>query len=127
MATDDPIRASDADRDVVVDVLREAYTEGRLTADEFDGSAAVMTARVNGEERSRGNLADLHYSWADILAQAARNTELRPGDVIGSGTVRVQYYGNEPVFKEQEKAFRAIANSLLKFNAQQAQKTVSPH
>ena len=58
-----------------------------VTADEFDGSAAVMTARVNGEERSRGNLADLHYSWADILAQAARNTELRPGDVIGSGTV----------------------------------------
>lgn len=47
--------------------------------------------------------------------------------VDGSGTVRVQYYGNEPVFKEQEKAFRAIANSLLKFNAQQAQKTVSPH
>jgi fumarylacetoacetate (FAA) hydrolase len=58
-----------------------------VTADEFDGSAAVMTARVNGEERSRGNLADLHYAWADILAQAARNTELRPGDVIGSGTV----------------------------------------
>jgi fumarylacetoacetate (FAA) hydrolase len=58
-----------------------------VTADEFDGSLAVMTARVNGEERSRGNLADLHYSWAEILAQAARNTVLRPGDVIGSGTV----------------------------------------
>jgi fumarylacetoacetate (FAA) hydrolase len=42
-----------------------------VTADEFDGSLAVMTARVNGEERSRGNLADV----------------LRPGDVIGSGTV----------------------------------------
>ena len=46
-----------------------------------------MTARVNGEERSRGNLADIYYSWQAILAQAARNTVLRPGEVIGSGTV----------------------------------------
>jgi 2-keto-4-pentenoate hydratase/2-oxohepta-3-ene-1,7-dioic acid hydratase in catechol pathway len=58
-----------------------------VTADEFDGSHAVMTARVNGEERSRGNLADLYHPWPAILAQAARNTALRPGDVIGSGTV----------------------------------------
>lgn len=58
-----------------------------VTADEFDGSHAVMTARVNGEERSRGNLADLYHGWPAIMAQAARNTELRPGDVIGSGTV----------------------------------------
>ncbi len=36
MATDDPIRASDADREVVVGTLREAYTVGRLTMDEFD-------------------------------------------------------------------------------------------
>jgi fumarylacetoacetate (FAA) hydrolase len=58
-----------------------------VTPDEFDGSAGVMTARVNGEERSRGDLASLYHSWPVILAQAARNTELRPGDVIGSGTV----------------------------------------
>ena len=58
-----------------------------VTADEFGGSQAVMTARVNGEERSRGNLADLYYPWPAILDQAARNTVLRPGDVIGSGTV----------------------------------------
>lgn len=36
MATDDPIRASDADREAVVATLREAYTAGRLTRDEFD-------------------------------------------------------------------------------------------
>jgi hypothetical protein len=36
MATDDPIRASDSDREVVVAALREAYTAGRLTLDEFD-------------------------------------------------------------------------------------------
>ena len=58
-----------------------------VTPDEFDGTRAVMTARVNGEERSRGNLADIHYSWQQILDRAARNTRLKPGDVIGSGTV----------------------------------------
>jgi fumarylacetoacetate (FAA) hydrolase len=58
-----------------------------VTADEFDGTRAIMTAKVNGEERSRGNLADIHYSWQEILGQAARNTRLHPGDVIGTGTV----------------------------------------
>ncbi len=58
-----------------------------VTPDELPGTEAEMVARVNGEERSRGNLRDLHWSWEQILAQAARNTALRPGDVIGSGTV----------------------------------------
>ena len=58
-----------------------------VTADELDGGGAEMVARVNGEERSRGNLRDLHHSWDAMLARAAQNTVLRPGDVIGSGTV----------------------------------------
>jgi fumarylacetoacetate (FAA) hydrolase len=58
-----------------------------VTPDEFDGSEAEMVARVNGEERSRGNLRALYHSWDRMLEQAERNTTLRPGDVIGSGTV----------------------------------------
>src|SRR5918998_3233386 len=58
-----------------------------VTPDEFDGSSAVMVARVNGEERSRGNLADLYHSWDAIVAHTRRNTKLCPGDVLGSGTV----------------------------------------
>ena len=58
-----------------------------VTPDEFDGSSALMVARVNGEERSRGNLADMHHSWEAIVSHAARNTRLLPGDVLGSGTV----------------------------------------
>ena len=58
-----------------------------VTPDEFDGSSAEMVARVNGEERSRGNLRDMYWSWEQVLAHAARNTRLLPGDVIGSGTV----------------------------------------
>jgi fumarylacetoacetate (FAA) hydrolase len=58
-----------------------------VTPDEFDGSSGAMIARVNGEERSRGNLADMHFSWEAIVAHASRNTRLLPGDVLGSGTV----------------------------------------
>jgi fumarylacetoacetate (FAA) hydrolase len=58
-----------------------------VTPDEFDGSSGTMVARVNGEERSRGNLGDMHHSWDAIVAHAARNTRLLPGDVLGSGTV----------------------------------------
>ena len=58
-----------------------------VTPDEFDGTRGVMIARVNGEERSRGELADMHHGWAALIEQSARNTALRPGDIIGSGTV----------------------------------------
>jgi len=58
-----------------------------VTVDELDGSSGEMIARVNGEERSRGNLSAMYHRWDAIVAAAARNTELRPGDLIGSGTV----------------------------------------
>jgi len=58
-----------------------------VTVDELDGSEAGMVARVNGEERSRGNVRDLHFSWERIREHAARGTTLRPGDLLGSGTV----------------------------------------
>jgi fumarylacetoacetate (FAA) hydrolase len=58
-----------------------------VTPDEFDGASGTMVARVNGEERSRGNLADMYHSWDAIVAHAVRNTHLRPGDILGSGTV----------------------------------------
>ncbi len=51
------------------------------------GRTGEMVARVNGEERSRGSLADMHHSWESIRAHAARNTRLLAGDVLGSGTV----------------------------------------
>jgi fumarylacetoacetate (FAA) hydrolase len=58
-----------------------------VTPDELGDLELEMVARVNGEERSRGSLGDMHWSWDDLVAQAARNTRLLPGDVLGSGTV----------------------------------------
>src|SRR5919204_3573763 len=60
---------------------------GVVTPDELGHLRLEMVARVNGEERSRGNLGDMYHSWEAIVAHAAQNTELRSGDVLGSGTV----------------------------------------
>jgi fumarylacetoacetate (FAA) hydrolase len=58
-----------------------------VTPDELGDLRLEMVARVNGEERSRGNLADMHWTWDELVRQAARNTRLAAGDVLGSGTV----------------------------------------
>jgi len=42
--TDQPIRASDRERESVVDVLRDAYTDGRLTLEEFDERTSAAYA-----------------------------------------------------------------------------------
>jgi fumarylacetoacetate (FAA) hydrolase len=64
---------------VAFDKLRDSYSDGRLYLE--------MTASVNGRELSRGNAGSMYWSWPQILAHASRDTELKPGDVIGSGTV----------------------------------------
>lgn len=58
-----------------------------VTPDELGDLRLEMTARVNGEERSRGNLGDIHWPFEELAAHAAENTRLVPGDVLGSGTV----------------------------------------
>jgi fumarylacetoacetate (FAA) hydrolase len=58
-----------------------------VTPDELGELQLEMVARVNGEERSRGNLGSIYHSWQAIIARARENTQLVPGDVIGSGTV----------------------------------------
>jgi 2-keto-4-pentenoate hydratase/2-oxohepta-3-ene-1,7-dioic acid hydratase in catechol pathway len=59
-----------------------------VTPDELpDPYALTMTARVNGEERSRGTTADMHYTWEDVIAYVSEDETLHPGEFIGSGTV----------------------------------------
>ena len=58
-----------------------------VTSDELGDLTLEMTARVNGEERSRGNLGDIHWPFEELAAHAAASTRLVPGDVLGSGTV----------------------------------------
>ena len=71
--TDRPIRASDKDRDLVVDVLRDAYTDGRLDIDEFqERTEAAYVARTWGELRDlTGDLPVEPMLGADLEPPAA--------------------------------------------------------
>jgi fumarylacetoacetate (FAA) hydrolase len=46
-----------------------------------------MSAIVNGVEVSRGNTADMDWTFAEIIERCAYGVDILPGDVIGSGTV----------------------------------------
>ena len=51
------------------------------------GYDLAMTATVNGVELSRGTWADAQFSFGEMIARASADVRLRPGDLLGSGTV----------------------------------------
>ena len=55
------------------------YSDGRITLE--------ARVHVNGEELSRCHAEEMHFTWPELVAQAARDTRLRAGDVLGSGTL----------------------------------------
>ena len=58
-----------------------------VTPDEFNPTDARMTARINGETWSDGNIGQIHWSFPQIVAHASMDETLYPGDLLGSGTV----------------------------------------
>ena len=86
------------------DLQAEAKRAGRPwdVAKGFDHSAPVgmvvpasvsghpvqgaITLAVNGEPRQRGDLADMLWPVADVIARLSRFFELRPGDLVFTGT-----------------------------------------
>jgi 2-keto-4-pentenoate hydratase/2-oxohepta-3-ene-1,7-dioic acid hydratase in catechol pathway len=63
-----------------------------VTPDELEDTrrdksfALEMTATVNGVEYSRASLADIFWSFGEMIAYASRGTRVETGDIIGSGT-----------------------------------------
>jgi fumarylacetoacetate (FAA) hydrolase len=68
-----------------------------------------MVCRVNSVQVSEGNLADMDWTFAEIIERASYGVDLYPGDVIGSGTVGtgcfLELNGtgklNDPAYQEQ--------------------------
>jgi hypothetical protein len=71
MTPDSGIRASDHDRESAVEVLREAFTAGRLTLDEFDErTTSAYASRTWG---------DLRRLTEDLPAEVTLGADLQPG------------------------------------------------
>lgn len=64
-----------------------------VTTDELEPSrdgegflALALTAEVNGEVVGRDLLSNMSWTFEDMVAYASRGTEVRAGDILGSGT-----------------------------------------
>jgi fumarylacetoacetate (FAA) hydrolase len=65
----------------------EPYKVSAKTGHTGNSYNLEMTCKVNGIEVSRGNMADMDWTFAEIIERASYGCDLHPGDVIGSGTV----------------------------------------
>ena len=86
------------------DLQAEAKKKGRpwTTAKGFDHSAPItsihpvtetghpvrstISLSVNGEQRQSGDIADMTWSVPEIIAELSRYFELKPGDLVFTGT-----------------------------------------
>jgi 2-keto-4-pentenoate hydratase/2-oxohepta-3-ene-1,7-dioic acid hydratase in catechol pathway len=65
-----------------------AFGPWLVTPDEIgDPYSLEMTARVNGEEWSRGNSGSLYWKFEQMIEFVSRDDTILPGDIIASGTV----------------------------------------
>jgi fumarylacetoacetate (FAA) hydrolase len=62
-----------------------------VTPDElpYDGEWLDLeaTVTVNNRPVTRARSEPMHFSWPELVRHAARETRLRPGDILGSGTL----------------------------------------
>src|SRR4051794_21701126 len=74
---------------VTADELTSARTAG-ATAPDLAMTAVVRAPDGTGQrtvEVSRGSWASAHFSFGEMVARASADVRLRPGDLLGSGTV----------------------------------------
>jgi 2-keto-4-pentenoate hydratase/2-oxohepta-3-ene-1,7-dioic acid hydratase in catechol pathway len=61
-------------------------TADEFTADEDGYLDLAMTAEVNGLVVGSDLLSNMGWTFGELVAYASRGTQVRPGDVLGSGT-----------------------------------------
>ena len=57
-----------------------------VTADELDPASIGLGCKINGEPIQDGRTSQMRFSIAEVIAFLGQHVELRPGDLIVSGT-----------------------------------------
>jgi 2-keto-4-pentenoate hydratase/2-oxohepta-3-ene-1,7-dioic acid hydratase in catechol pathway len=57
-----------------------------VTPDEVDLDTLELEVRVNGERWGGDRISAMHHTFGDLIAYAAQDQTLLPGEVLGSGT-----------------------------------------
>jgi fumarylacetoacetate (FAA) hydrolase len=73
-------------------VTRDELASRRIPGAEGERFDLRMTAFHNGKQVSDGNLKDMNWTFGQIIERASYGVTLRPGEVIGSGTVGTGCY-----------------------------------
>jgi fumarylacetoacetate (FAA) hydrolase len=83
-------------------VTSDELSDARAGAsDRAKGPDLAMSAHVNGTECSTGRWSDIHFSFGEMLERASAGVRLRPGDLVGSGTV-----GSGSLLESRESTLR---------------------
>ena len=84
-----PAKGKDFATSVGPHLITPDELEDRVLSDRSRGKRydLAMSVFVNGVRRGGGNTRDMNWTFAELIAAASRNTTLKPGDLIGSGTV----------------------------------------
>lgn len=78
-----PVKGKDTATSIGPYLVTKDELEPCRTATGFD---RTMTASVNGVEYSRANWSEVYWSFGEMVSYASRGTEVRSGDLLGSGT-----------------------------------------
>lgn len=73
-------------------VTRDELAEYCVASKNGEKHKLTMKAFHNGKLVSEGNLADMNWTFAQILERVSYGVTIRPGEVIGSGTVGTGCY-----------------------------------
>jgi 2-keto-4-pentenoate hydratase/2-oxohepta-3-ene-1,7-dioic acid hydratase in catechol pathway len=79
-----PVKAKDTATSLGPWLVTPDELAPRRSGNSFD---LQMNASVNGRPYSKGNAADLYWSFGQMISYASRGTHVQTGDVIASGTV----------------------------------------
>jgi fumarylacetoacetate (FAA) hydrolase len=71
---------------VTPDELADRRASG-APAPDLAMTATIRTSEGRVVETSRGTMASIHHGFGAMLARASADVQLRPGDIVGSGTV----------------------------------------
>jgi uncharacterized membrane protein len=102
-----PLRASDADRNVVHNVLTEAFADGRLDREEYDErTAATMQARTLGQ-------------LPPLMADLVPDRPLLPAKVplAAASSTEIQQRAAQKWAKDRREAVFGFVGTLLFFGA----------
>jgi len=110
MASDNSIRASDVDREVVVATLRDAYTAGRLTLEEFDErTSAAYASKTWGDLRKlTEDLPSQPVLGSDVPGRRLPSTTL-PSTTLASTALPSHPERNNGTIPPVRRRPRAIA------------------